>query len=63
MGGSAFRNLIYFHEADRGGHFAMWGHRTCLLVNCVPHSDHSVPRSKDQHLVVYLVDRGGVTSP
>jgi pimeloyl-ACP methyl ester carboxylesterase len=20
----AFRNLIYFHEADRGGHFAMW---------------------------------------
>jgi pimeloyl-ACP methyl ester carboxylesterase len=23
---SAFRNLIYFHEADRGGHFAMWEH-------------------------------------
>lgn len=22
----AFRNLIYFHEADRGGHFAMWEH-------------------------------------
>jgi pimeloyl-ACP methyl ester carboxylesterase len=21
---NAFRNLIYFHEADRGGHFAMW---------------------------------------
>ena len=21
---SAFRNLIYFHEAERGGHFAMW---------------------------------------
>jgi pimeloyl-ACP methyl ester carboxylesterase len=21
---SAFPNLIYFHEADRGGHFAMW---------------------------------------
>jgi pimeloyl-ACP methyl ester carboxylesterase len=21
---SAFKNLIYFHEADRGGHFAMW---------------------------------------
>jgi pimeloyl-ACP methyl ester carboxylesterase len=21
---SAFRNLIYFHEANRGGHFAMW---------------------------------------
>jgi pimeloyl-ACP methyl ester carboxylesterase len=20
----AFRNLTYFHEADRGGHFAMW---------------------------------------
>jgi pimeloyl-ACP methyl ester carboxylesterase len=20
----AFHNLIYFHEADRGGHFAMW---------------------------------------
>ncbi len=20
----AFRNLIYFHDADRGGHFAMW---------------------------------------
>lgn len=20
----AFRNLIYFHEADRGGHFAAW---------------------------------------
>ena len=20
----AFRNLIYFQEADRGGHFAMW---------------------------------------
>jgi pimeloyl-ACP methyl ester carboxylesterase len=20
----AFRNLVYFHEADRGGHFAMW---------------------------------------
>jgi pimeloyl-ACP methyl ester carboxylesterase len=20
----AFKNLIYFHEADRGGHFAMW---------------------------------------
>jgi len=20
----AFPNLIYFHEADRGGHFAMW---------------------------------------
>jgi len=23
---SAFRNVIYFHEADRGGHFAMWEH-------------------------------------
>ena len=23
---SAFRNLIYFHEADRGGHFAVWEH-------------------------------------
>jgi pimeloyl-ACP methyl ester carboxylesterase len=23
---SAFPNLIYFHEADRGGHFAMWEH-------------------------------------
>jgi pimeloyl-ACP methyl ester carboxylesterase len=23
---SAFRNLIYFHEADQGGHFAMWEH-------------------------------------
>jgi pimeloyl-ACP methyl ester carboxylesterase len=22
----AFRNLVYFHEADRGGHFAMWEH-------------------------------------
>jgi pimeloyl-ACP methyl ester carboxylesterase len=22
----AFRNLIYFHEAERGGHFAMWEH-------------------------------------
>jgi pimeloyl-ACP methyl ester carboxylesterase len=22
----AFSNLIYFHEADRGGHFAMWEH-------------------------------------
>ena len=22
----AFRNVIYFHEADRGGHFAMWEH-------------------------------------
>jgi pimeloyl-ACP methyl ester carboxylesterase len=22
----AFRNLIYFHQADRGGHFAMWEH-------------------------------------
>ena len=22
----AFRNLIYFHEADRGGHFAAWEH-------------------------------------
>jgi pimeloyl-ACP methyl ester carboxylesterase len=22
----AFPNLIYFHEADRGGHFAMWEH-------------------------------------
>jgi pimeloyl-ACP methyl ester carboxylesterase len=22
----AFRNLIYFNEADRGGHFAMWEH-------------------------------------
>jgi pimeloyl-ACP methyl ester carboxylesterase len=20
----AFRNLIYFHKADRGGHFAAW---------------------------------------
>jgi pimeloyl-ACP methyl ester carboxylesterase len=20
----AFRNLIYYHEADRGGHFAAW---------------------------------------
>jgi len=20
----AFRNVIYFHQADRGGHFAMW---------------------------------------
>jgi len=20
----AYRNLIYFHEADRGGHFAAW---------------------------------------
>jgi len=23
---SAFPNLIYFHEAERGGHFAMWEH-------------------------------------
>lgn len=22
----AFRNVIYFHQADRGGHFAMWEH-------------------------------------
>ena len=22
----AFRNLTYFNEADRGGHFAMWEH-------------------------------------
>jgi pimeloyl-ACP methyl ester carboxylesterase len=22
----AFRNLVYFHEADRGGHFAAWEH-------------------------------------
>jgi pimeloyl-ACP methyl ester carboxylesterase len=22
----AFRNLIYFHEAERGGHFAAWEH-------------------------------------
>jgi pimeloyl-ACP methyl ester carboxylesterase len=22
----AFRSLIYFHQADRGGHFAMWEH-------------------------------------
>jgi pimeloyl-ACP methyl ester carboxylesterase len=22
----AFRDVIYFHEADRGGHFAMWEH-------------------------------------
>jgi hypothetical protein len=22
----AFRDLIYFHHADRGGHFAMWEH-------------------------------------
>jgi pimeloyl-ACP methyl ester carboxylesterase len=22
----AFRNLTYFHEADRGGHFAAWEH-------------------------------------
>ena len=22
----AFKNLIYFNEADRGGHFAMWEH-------------------------------------
>ncbi len=22
----AFPNLIYFHEADRGGHFAAWEH-------------------------------------
>jgi pimeloyl-ACP methyl ester carboxylesterase len=22
----AFRSVIYFHEADRGGHFAMWEH-------------------------------------
>ena len=20
----AYRNLVYFHEADRGGHFAAW---------------------------------------
>lgn len=23
---AAFRNLVYFHEANRGGHFAMWEH-------------------------------------
>ena len=22
----AFPNLIYFHEVDRGGHFAAWEH-------------------------------------
>jgi pimeloyl-ACP methyl ester carboxylesterase len=22
----AFRNLIYFHKADKGGHFAAWEH-------------------------------------
>ncbi|MFL5272332.1 MAG: alpha/beta fold hydrolase [Anaeromyxobacteraceae bacterium] len=22
----AYRNLIYFHEVDRGGHFAAWEH-------------------------------------
>ena len=24
MGRRAYRNLIYFHEVDRGGHFAAW---------------------------------------
>ena len=28
----AFRNLIYFHEADRGGLFAMWKHPELFAV-------------------------------
>jgi pimeloyl-ACP methyl ester carboxylesterase len=24
MGQRAYRNLIYFHEVDKGGHFAAW---------------------------------------
>jgi hypothetical protein len=24
MGRGAYRNLIYFHEVDKGGHFAAW---------------------------------------
>jgi pimeloyl-ACP methyl ester carboxylesterase len=28
----AFRNLIYFHHADRGGHFAAWEHPEAFAV-------------------------------
>jgi pimeloyl-ACP methyl ester carboxylesterase len=29
---NAFKNLIYFHEADRGGHFAMWEYPDTFAV-------------------------------
>ena len=48
---SAFRNLIYFHEADRGGHFAMWERPSCSPANSVPHSDQCAAHSRDQRLI------------
>ena len=36
----AYRNLIYFHEVDKGGHFAAWEQPELFRPNSAPRSDH-----------------------
>ena len=36
----AYRNLIYFNEVDKGGHFAAWESRSSSQPNSEPPSDH-----------------------
>jgi hypothetical protein len=42
----AYRNLIYFHEADKGGHFAAWNSRNSSLKRSVPRFDRSANRGQ-----------------
>jgi plasmid stability protein len=49
MGRRAYRNLIYFNEADKGGHFAAWKSRSFSLRSSVPRSDRSVEDMKVIH--------------
>jgi hypothetical protein len=34
----AYRNLIYFHEVDKGGHFAAWSNPSFLRPNSAQRS-------------------------
>ena len=36
----AYRNLIYFHEVDKGGHFAAWEQPSSSARSSGPRSDH-----------------------
>jgi len=42
-----YPNLIYFHEAGRGGHFAAWEEPDLFAAEIRAHSDHSASARND----------------
>jgi len=47
-GTARYRNLIYFKQVDKGGHFAAWEQPELFGANSMPRSDHS-GRLTDHH--------------